>query len=329
MATETNTPTTLTAAELAEGRHRQATCTRSYFFMWVTRHADALLTLAAEAMEAKEPRKVNPRAICAGCGHELGIHALLGQCAMPLCICPHPQQQPDQLVTGSGLHPAGHPDHWCESCKGHGTCHAQRPDQLVTGLDLVEHADPLMPHAKGIGTGRLVRTGSERREGWCESCRLGSHGKCILCTCSCTDNKIPPLPSQAHPSPSVSYDTEAPQPGSVLSVPLAHPSPDVGTCIPAGACACVEGSTLLACGHCACQHATSSPDVGALEGVTMTEFEKELTTALNRTSQENASNTPDFILAQFLLGCLAAFNTAVQQRETWCGRDARPSERHV
>lgn len=53
-------------------------------------------------------------------------------------------------------------------------------------------------------------------------------------------------------------------------------------------------------------------------------LERELTQLLNRRCQENASNTPDFVLAQYLLGCLAAFNTAVQQRETWYGRDARP-----
>ena len=54
-------------------------------------------------------------------------------------------------------------------------------------------------------------------------------------------------------------------------------------------------------------------------------LESELCSVLNRYSTENASNTPDFILAQFLLGCLAAWNIGVQQRETWYGRDARPS----
>ena len=53
-------------------------------------------------------------------------------------------------------------------------------------------------------------------------------------------------------------------------------------------------------------------------------FEKELEHLINKHSQENASNTPDFILAQYLIGCLAAWNQAVQQRETWYGRDARP-----
>jgi len=55
------------------------------------------------------------------------------------------------------------------------------------------------------------------------------------------------------------------------------------------------------------------------------DLEHALASALNRFCAENASNTPDFILAQFLLGCLAAWNQGVQQRETWYGRDARPT----
>ena len=55
------------------------------------------------------------------------------------------------------------------------------------------------------------------------------------------------------------------------------------------------------------------------------DLEHALASALNRFSAENLSNTPDWILAQYLLGCLAAWNTGVQQRETWYGRDARPS----
>lgn len=57
----------------------------------------------------------------------------------------------------------------------------------------------------------------------------------------------------------------------------------------------------------------------------MSEFEGELTQLINRYNQENVSNTPDFILAQYLAACLAALNIAMQQRETWYGRDARPS----
>ena len=57
----------------------------------------------------------------------------------------------------------------------------------------------------------------------------------------------------------------------------------------------------------------------------MTNFEKELEKLINQHCKENDSNTPDFILAQYLLGCLMVFNTAIQQRETWYGRDPRPS----
>lgn len=57
----------------------------------------------------------------------------------------------------------------------------------------------------------------------------------------------------------------------------------------------------------------------------MNEFEKELTGLINRFSEENASNTPDFILAQYLIACLAAWNTGIQQRENWYGRDLRPT----
>jgi hypothetical protein len=54
-------------------------------------------------------------------------------------------------------------------------------------------------------------------------------------------------------------------------------------------------------------------------------FEKELRELINKHNEEGASNTPDFILAQYLEACLAAFNTATQQRETWYGRNAAPS----
>lgn len=53
------------------------------------------------------------------------------------------------------------------------------------------------------------------------------------------------------------------------------------------------------------------------------DLEHALADALNRFSAENPSNTPDWILAQYLLGCLAAWNQATQQRERWYGRDAR------
>ena len=61
----------------------------------------------------------------------------------------------------------------------------------------------------------------------------------------------------------------------------------------------------------------------------MTEFVKGLESLINRDSQENASNTPDFILAQFLAACLQAWNTATQQREEWYGRGSMPVSQKV
>ena len=47
------------------------------------------------------------------------------------------------------------------------------------------------------------------------------------------------------------------------------------------------------------------------------DFQKELRELINRHSMENGSDTPDFILAQYLVGCLEYFNVAVQRREAW------------
>ena len=58
----------------------------------------------------------------------------------------------------------------------------------------------------------------------------------------------------------------------------------------------------------------------------MSEFQDELQSLINQHSQENGSDTPDFILAAYLSDCLKAFNAAVQNRETWYGRS---SEREV
>jgi len=43
----------------------------------------------------------------------------------------------------------------------------------------------------------------------------------------------------------------------------------------------------------------------------------EIEQAINRCSAENGSNTPDFILAQFLVDCLIAFDKASRAREKW------------
>jgi hypothetical protein len=46
-------------------------------------------------------------------------------------------------------------------------------------------------------------------------------------------------------------------------------------------------------------------------------FEKELQHLLNRFSKESESNTPDFILAEYLNNCLIAYNKALQKRENY------------
>jgi hypothetical protein len=52
-------------------------------------------------------------------------------------------------------------------------------------------------------------------------------------------------------------------------------------------------------------------------------FKPELESLLNRYSMEGGSDTPDFILAQYLWDCLAAWNRAVNERTEWYGRDAQ------
>jgi len=47
------------------------------------------------------------------------------------------------------------------------------------------------------------------------------------------------------------------------------------------------------------------------------ELERAIAHALNCESAENGSNTPDFILARYLVACLAAFDEAVKTRGVW------------
>ena len=49
-------------------------------------------------------------------------------------------------------------------------------------------------------------------------------------------------------------------------------------------------------------------------------LEREIECALYRHCAKNGSDTPDFILAQYLLGALAAWNSAIVAREKWHGR---------
>jgi hypothetical protein len=70
---------------------------------------------------------------------------------------------------------------------------------------------------------------------------------------------------------------------------------------------------------------TGAPFAAAPGSADAPDFISELRDLINKHSMENASNTPDFILAQYLTNCLQAWNQATQQRETWYGRDDRPA----
>ena len=50
------------------------------------------------------------------------------------------------------------------------------------------------------------------------------------------------------------------------------------------------------------------------------ELRKQIEQAINSTSSENGSDTPDFILAEYLTDCLTAFDKATIAREKWYGR---------
>lgn len=47
-----------------------------------------------------------------------------------------------------------------------------------------------------------------------------------------------------------------------------------------------------------------------------------LAEAINRHGAENESDTPDYILAEYLTDCMTAFDRAVNTRERWYGRFA-------
>lgn len=52
-------------------------------------------------------------------------------------------------------------------------------------------------------------------------------------------------------------------------------------------------------------------------------LKQEIADVLNKYSAENASGTPDHILAEYLLNCLDAFSVATRARDKWWG-DEKP-----
>ena len=51
----------------------------------------------------------------------------------------------------------------------------------------------------------------------------------------------------------------------------------------------------------------------------ITTFEQNLRSLINAYSLEGTSDTPDFILAQYLISCLAAYEAAIKRRDHWYG----------
>ena len=46
-------------------------------------------------------------------------------------------------------------------------------------------------------------------------------------------------------------------------------------------------------------------------------FRAELENLINKYSIENGSNTPDWLIANYLIRCLETFDTTVRARDTW------------
>lgn len=59
----------------------------------------------------------------------------------------------------------------------------------------------------------------------------------------------------------------------------------------------------------------------------MDRFRKDLENLINQHSKENGSNTPDFLLAQYLCDCLKAFDRAVNNREHFYSRPMAEQEK--
>lgn len=49
----------------------------------------------------------------------------------------------------------------------------------------------------------------------------------------------------------------------------------------------------------------------------MSNFEKELKNLINSHCRENESNTPDFLLAEYLYSCLDAYEKVTKARDKW------------
>lgn len=74
----------------------------------------------------------------------------------------------------------------------------------------------------------------------------------------------------------------------------------------------------IPCVRCERAILTARGEVDA-EDVDTSSLETDLAAVLNKHSVENASGTPDFILAQYLVGCLRALAVTTRLRDDWHG----------
>lgn len=56
------------------------------------------------------------------------------------------------------------------------------------------------------------------------------------------------------------------------------------------------------------------------------QLQQAIQNIINRYSREKKSNTPDFILAEYLMKCLDAFEWASNRREAWYGKSLHIGE---
>ena len=56
------------------------------------------------------------------------------------------------------------------------------------------------------------------------------------------------------------------------------------------------------------------------------EFLRELSSVINKHSVENRSDTPDFMLAEFMAGCLNVYENTIRNRGDWFGSGKKIKE---
>lgn len=71
---------------------------------------------------------------------------------------------------------------------------------------------------------------------------------------------------------------------------------------------------------CAIHGINGCPEIAESPSPVVPTFGDELRALINKHSKENASNTPDHILAGYLLGCLQVYDSTVRSRDVWYGR---------